>query len=396
MVKRLVDITGAVIGLVVLSPLFALAALAVLRSLGRPILFRQQRPGLHGKLFSICKFRTMRPARGDEVWYRTDALRMSRVGRFLRKTSIDELPELWNVLRGEMSLVGPRPLLPEYLAIYTPEHARRHELRPGITGWAQVQGRQSISFSRRLELDVWYVDHFSLRLDIRILLMTIRDVLHGRGVLPGQDIDEVDDLDLIAGLSAATGPERGARRHRLDGLRGYSMRPPESRDVDDLLPIKNDPEIAALLVGTTRPWSRASLQNWVEHHRTARDEAFFVIADPADRPVGYAALYRIDRAAGNAEFGILLGDKLVWGKGIGSRVTRFMVEYGFDVLDLRRVFLEVLETNARAKRVYDKLGFTVEGRLRQHQVKDGQPVDVFVMGLLRTDYQREDPETATA
>jgi sugar transferase EpsL len=142
----------------------------------------------------MCKFRTMRPARSGEVWFRTDEQRMTRVGRWLRRSSIDELPELWQVLRGEMSLVGPRPLLPEYLPLYTTEQARRHEVRPGITGWAQVQGRQTIPFSRRLALDVWYVDHFSLRLDLRILLLTIRDVVGTRGVLPGQDIDEIDDL----------------------------------------------------------------------------------------------------------------------------------------------------------------------------------------------------------
>jgi RimJ/RimL family protein N-acetyltransferase len=185
-------------------------------------------------------------------------------------------------------------------------------------------------------------------------------------------------------------------RHSLDGLDGYTLRPPEPRDVDDLLPIKNDPGIAALLAGTARAWSRANLLDWVEHHRTAPDEAFFVIADAADRPVGHAALYRIDRAAGSAEFGILLGDRSIWGKGIGSRVTRFLVEYGFDVLDLRRVFLEVLETNPRAKRVYEKLGFVIEGRLRQHQVRDGQPVDVLVMGLLRADYRHPDGEPAKA
>lgn len=185
-------------------------------------------------------------------------------------------------------------------------------------------------------------------------------------------------------------------RHSLDGLDGYTLRPPEPRDVDDLLPIKNDPEIAALLAGTARAWSRPNLLDWVEHHRTAQDEAFFVIADAADRPIGHAALYRIDRAAGTAEFGILLGDRSVWGKGIGSRITRFMIEYGFDALDLRRIFLEVVETNPRAMRVYEKLGFVVEGRLRQHQVRDGRPVDVIVMGLLRADYRAAAGESAKA
>lgn len=203
-VKRLMDIAGAVVGLVVLSPVLGIAAIAVHRSLGRPILFRQERPGLHGEPFRIVKFRTMRPARDDEVWFRTDDQRLSRTGRFLRRTSIDELPELWNVLLGQMSLVGPRPLLPEYLSLYTPEQARRHDVRPGITGLAQVQGRQTIPFSRRLELDVWYVDHVNLGLDLRILALTVRDVLLTRGVLPGQDIDEVDDLELTPrGLSGS-------------------------------------------------------------------------------------------------------------------------------------------------------------------------------------------------
>jgi len=193
-IKRLMDIVGALVGAVVLSPILAVAAIAVLVSLGRPILFWQERAGLHGETFRMCKFRTMRSARADEVWFRSDEQRMTRAGRWLRRTSIDELPELWQVLRGEMSLVGPRPLLPEYLPLYTAEQARRHEMRPGITGWAQVQGRQTIPFSRRLALDVWYVDHFSLRLDLRILLLTIRDVVGTRGVLPGQDIDEIDDL----------------------------------------------------------------------------------------------------------------------------------------------------------------------------------------------------------
>jgi sugar transferase EpsL len=204
-IKRLMDVVGALVGVVVLSPILASAAIAVLVSVGRPILFWQERAGLHGRTFRMCKFRTMRLARSGEVWFRTDEQRMTRVGRWLRRTSIDELPELLQVLRGEMSLVGPRPLLPEYLPLYTAEQARRHDMRPGITGWAQVQGRQTIPFSRRLALDVWYVDHFSLRLDLRIILLTIRDVLGTRGVLPGQDIDDVDDLGFAPRALEANG-----------------------------------------------------------------------------------------------------------------------------------------------------------------------------------------------
>lgn len=212
-IKRSIDIVGAVVGLILLSPVLAGASVAVYASLGRPILFCQERAGLHGAPFRMCKFRTMRPVRDGEVWFRSDEQRLTRAGRWLRRTSIDELPELWLVLRGKMSLVGPRPLLPEYLPLYTAEQARRHDVRPGITGWAQVRGRQMIPFSKRLELDVWYVDHVGLRLDLRILLMTMRDVVGTRGVLPGQNIDEIDDLGFGARALTPAEGETGPGTH---------------------------------------------------------------------------------------------------------------------------------------------------------------------------------------
>ena len=190
------DVTVSVAALGVLSPLLVATALGVRASMGSPVLFAHQRPGRGGNLFTLYKFRTMRAPRSDEVYFRTDEERLTTFGRFLRTSSIDELPELWNVLRGDMSLVGPRPLLTEYLSRYTPEQHRRHEVRPGITGWAQVHGRQTIMFSKRLEHDVWYVDHWTVWLDLKILLMTVRDVFSSRGVLPGQNVDDVDDLGL--------------------------------------------------------------------------------------------------------------------------------------------------------------------------------------------------------
>ena len=152
-----------------------------------PVLFRQVRPGLAGRSFAILKFRTMRAPRPGEVWYHTDEVRVTRLGAILRRTSLDELPELINVLKGEMSLVGPRPLLVEYLETYTPEEARRHDVLPGITGWAAVNGRHTVRFDERLRLDVWYVDHWSLRLDLRIMWMTIIQVLRSEGVATTED-----------------------------------------------------------------------------------------------------------------------------------------------------------------------------------------------------------------
>lgn len=180
--KRLFDLLISALGLLVLAlPLLTLAWL-VRRKLGSPVLFAQVRPGLHGKPFRMVKFRTMTNVCDASGALLPDAQRLTSFGRFLRASSLDELPELWNVLRGEMSLVGPRPLLIEYLPLYSPEQARRHEVRPGITGWAQVNGRNAISWPDKFALDVWYVDNRSMWLDVRILWLTVRKVLVRDGI----------------------------------------------------------------------------------------------------------------------------------------------------------------------------------------------------------------------
>jgi lipopolysaccharide/colanic/teichoic acid biosynthesis glycosyltransferase len=180
--KRLLDLTAALLGLIVLALPLLLLVWLVRRKLGRPAFFRQVRPGLHGRPFQMVKFRTMTDARGPDGALLPDAERLTPFGRFLRASSLDELPELWNVLKGDMSLVGPRPLLMEYLPLYTPEQARRHAVRPGITGWAQVNGRNALSWEEKFALDVWYVDHRSLRLDLKILWLTVRKVLVREGI----------------------------------------------------------------------------------------------------------------------------------------------------------------------------------------------------------------------
>ena len=190
-VKRGIDVVGAATATIVLSPLLAWTALAVAATQGLPILFRHERPGLNEKPFTMYKFRTMRPPKRGEIWYMSDEQRISRLGRILRATSLDELPELWNVLRGEMSLVGPRPLLTEYLDKYTPEQRRRHAMRPGVTGWAAVKGRHALKFKNRLKLDVWYVDNWSLALDVKVIALTVGQVLRRTDVATTQDLDEV-------------------------------------------------------------------------------------------------------------------------------------------------------------------------------------------------------------
>jgi len=180
--KRVFDVVVSAIALVALAPVMGLIALAVWRMMGRPVLFRHVRPGLHGKPFVMYKFRTMRDLRDAEGKLLPNEARLTPFGRWLRSTSLDELPELLNVLRGEMSLVGPRPLLMEYLDRYTPEQARRHEVKPGITGWAQIHGRNNLSWDERFKLDVWYVDNWSLWLDVKILWRTLWMVLRREGI----------------------------------------------------------------------------------------------------------------------------------------------------------------------------------------------------------------------
>jgi len=195
MIKRLFDLTASTTGLLVLSPVLAGLALAVRVKLGSPVFFRQVRPGLHGRPFTMLKFRTMRDVVDDEGNLLPDSQRMTPFGSFLRSSSLDELPELWNVLRGDMSLVGPRPLLMRYLSHYTEREWRRHLVRPGITGWAQINGRNAVGWDERLELDVWYVENQSFKLDIKILLLTLARVLNQEGVVVDprtamRDLDE--------------------------------------------------------------------------------------------------------------------------------------------------------------------------------------------------------------
>lgn len=182
MIKRLFDIVTALCGLLLLSPVVVIVAWQIRRKLGSPVLFRQMRPGLHGKPFEMIKFRTMRDGVDVAGNPLPDSARMTPFGSFLRSSSLDELPELWNVLRGDMSLVGPRPLLMEYLPLYSPEQYRRHEALPGVTGWAQVNGRNALSWGEKFKLDIWYVDNRSFWLDLKIIVLTIKKVVVRDGI----------------------------------------------------------------------------------------------------------------------------------------------------------------------------------------------------------------------
>ncbi len=191
------DLTLTSVGMIPLLPVLGTVALLVRIKLGKPVFFRQVRPGYKGRPFELVKFRTMRDAIDAQGNPLPDSKRMTRFGSFLRAASLDELPELWNVLKGEMSLVGPRPLLMEYLPLYSPEQARRHDVRPGITGWAQINGRNTLSWDDKFKLDVWYVDNRSLLLDLKILFQTVKKVVVREGISGGGEVT----------MSKFTGPE---------------------------------------------------------------------------------------------------------------------------------------------------------------------------------------------
>lgn len=181
-IKRIVDLFCAVFATIILSPILAILAFVIKQSMGRPILFEQNRPGKNGEIFKMYKFRTMRETTDINGKRLPDKERLTRIGNFLRKTSLDELPELINIIRGEMSLVGPRPLLSKYLERYTPFQMRRHEVKPGLTGWAQINGRNAIDWKKKFQMDVWYVDNVSFLLDVKIILLTIKKVVLREGI----------------------------------------------------------------------------------------------------------------------------------------------------------------------------------------------------------------------
>jgi sugar transferase EpsL len=199
--KRLIDIVTGLLGIVLFGTIILLTAIFIYMTMGRPIFFVQARPGLNEKLFKLWKFRTMKTPINGEEWLFSDGDRITPIGKIIRKYSIDELPQFWNLLKGDLSLVGPRPLLKEYLPVYTRRQRRRHDVKPGITGWAQINGRNKVTLSERRELDVWYVENWSIALDIKIIFKTMGQVITGKNVVVVSKMSSVDDQGFEDSLS---------------------------------------------------------------------------------------------------------------------------------------------------------------------------------------------------
>jgi len=276
MAKRLFDLCVSAVLLIITAPLFLVVGVTVLATLGRPVLYKQRRPGLHGDLFTIYKFRTMRHplAPGRDLF--DEQQRLTRVGRTLRSCSLDELPELINVIKGDMSLVGPRPLLPVYLDRYSPEQARRHDVRPGITGWAQVNGRNGISWDNKFALDVYYVDHQSLLLDTKILLRTVGQVLSRRGITEQGETTSSEFMGSTA-----------KDREPADPTAADADRAPEARKPAVTVPCRPVREQIDRAAVPVRQGHQAALGSGAERHAIATNESRQTKL--TEQPVGHIA-----------------------------------------------------------------------------------------------------------
>ena len=377
--KRFLDFTLSLTGLVITSPiLLFVLLLLILANGGTGAFFVQTRPGKKGQLFRMVKFKTMNDKRDEQGNLQPDGNRITAVGRFIRSLSIDELPQMINVLKGDMSLVGPRPLLVEYLPLYSNEQARRHEVRPGITGWAQVNGRNLVKLSKKFEYDVWYVENISFLLDIKILILTFLNVLKRKGVGKGNnDMKDVDDLNFANRMIEFS--------IRLDNK--LLLRRPDFSDKQELLLLKNNKEASKLLGGHTPDYSLKDIISWIKFHRNAKNETLFVIKDlTKNRLIGHVGLYNIDHISKKAEFGILIADNDSHGKGYGNLCLNHMMDIAFNKLELNKVTLSLLYENVSAYKLYKKNNFEIEGVLKNDIYKNGKYYDVLLMAKFK-DYK---------
>lgn len=340
---------------------------------GAGAFFFQERPGKNGKIFKVIKFKTMTDERDANGELLPDEQRLTKVGKFVRSTSIDELPQLINVLKGDMSLIGPRPLLPQYLPLYSKEQARRHDVRPGITGWAQVNGRNLLKLSEKFECDVWYVKNCSFFLDAKIIILTMKNILMKKDIGYGaQNMHEIDDLyfaERIRNTSIKVGDYLFLRKPELD-------------DVDDLLRLKNNRKASILLGNITPNYSKNDIVAWIKYHRNNVNERLYVIYDSSlNRLIGHVGLYEIDLNISKAEFGILIADDNCRGRGYGDICLKHMIKIGFEKLQLNKIELSFLKGNLPAEKLYLKNGFKIEGILKQGQCKNNCYYDVVLMAL---------------
>lgn len=364
--KRLIDFTIALCALLVIWPFLLIITIWLhFANKGAGAFFTQERPGKDGKVFKVIKFKSMTDARDENGKLLPNDQRITKVGAFLRKTSIDELPQLVNVLKGDMALIGPRPLLPEYLPYYTRRESLRHSVRVGITGLAQVSGRNNLSWNERLEMDAYYAEHVSLALDMKIILRTIKNVLSRKDVVVA--LDEKKNLPL------------NVYRTTIDNNASVvTIRPLTEECLDRRVQLLNMPEVSSNL-NTSECFDIKKTKEWFKNRNLAkRFDCVFVLGSDI---IGMGGLTNISKENKNAELYIYLSPQFQ-GHGLGFKSLKLLCKYGFEELKLHKIYLYTFASNIRANKMYEKAGFVREGLLREHTMKNGHLQDRYIYGLL--------------
>jgi len=366
--KPTLDFLVALIGLLVLSPifLFVMIALAIANN-GKPFFF-QKRPGKNEKIFSIIKFKSMNDRKDAQGNLLSDAQRLTPIGAFVRKTSLDEIPQLINVLKGDMSLIGPRPLLISYLPYYTKRENLRHTVRPGITGLAQISGRNTINWDERLELDAQYVENLSFKNDLLIFLQTIKSVINRRDivVIPGEMFTTLDKYREI---------------EKMFKLKAKYF---DKKDISTKVLWMNDKRINHQMFFDL-PATVENTQKWFEHNIGNKNRVDFSFITNGSY-VAMGGFTNIDHIANHAEFYVMVNPEM-HGKGIGGKVSYWMYNYAFVKLNLNKIYLYTNKDNVSAYKIYERAGFKLEGVLRQHKYKKGVLLDRRFYGLLREEWE---------
>lgn len=358
----------ALLMLLLLSPILIIVGLFCLINFGGKVFFTQTRIGKNEQLFVIYKFITMRPDRDNKL---SDSERLTKAGIFLRKYSLDELPQLINILKGDMSWIGPRPLFEKYLPAYKPSERVRHQVRPGITGLAQINGRNNLSWDERLKLDITYVQTVSFSLDVKILNKTIELFFNPANVVVDPRLI-MQDLDVERAKQISTPT--------------FTLRKPTVEDVPALLIVKNNPLAASKLTDATKQYSTEDIEKWIQfHNNNINNNIQVIIAGDDNRIIGHVGFYDINNENKSAIFGILIGLPEYWGSGIGTAVTQQFINYGFYQLQLNEIQLTVLESNEPAIKIYQKLGFTIITNNNPGGIiKNGRTESILTMQLLKS------------
>ena len=377
-IKRFLDIVLSAGAIVVLSPVMAVTAVLVRVKLGSPVLFKQKRPGKDERIFEMYKFRSMTDARDENGELLPDEVRLTSFGKKLRASSLDELPELFNILKGDMSVVGPRPLSEVYLPFYTEKEHHRHDVRPGLTGLAQVNGRNNLSWEEKFAYDLQYINKISFSGDATILLKTVGKVLDHEGDRAGRGSP--------CKPAYRTKHSKGENKLNIYGNK-VLLRAMESEDMETLRNMANDPEIEKMVGGWSFPISRQEQLNWYEHAVGDKNNLRFIIEMiNSGESVGMVNLVNIDWKNRSAFHGIKLKADAPKGQGIGTDAVMALMRYAFEELQLVRLDGSWVEYNAPSIALYKKCGWSVEGKKERAKFTEGSYYSVLFGGILAEKY----------